>query len=269
MAAAGAVFLLVSAPVWLVFLDTLQASRTSYDAPGAMQLPWWQFLGFFEDLFYRQLRPGETHANPSANLVVFAAILALLVSGRALLRDRRTLAVAIACRELGAGNPALFRDALRALDRAIGLDPANMDARVALGELFLAKYNGSEAQQTFDEALRINASFPAALVGAAARLVFDGQPGADSLLAAALAVGMTILLSTRLRCLHPPSGALAILVVIDHAVRPGHTADLLALARDKGQFLASGDSMKQAAGKADQRAQPRQPARRDNIVSKD
>lgn len=104
------------------------------------------------------------------------------------LTSRDMLAVAIACRELGAGNPALFRDALRALDRAIGLDPANMDARVALGELFLSKYNGNEAQQTFDEALRINASFPAALVGAAARLVFDGQPGADSLLAAALAV---------------------------------------------------------------------------------
>ena len=41
---------------------------------------------------------------------------------------------------------------VRGAAKLTGLDPANMDARVALGELFLAKYNGSEAQQTFDEA---------------------------------------------------------------------------------------------------------------------
>ena len=104
------------------------------------------------------------------------------------LTSREMMAVGIACRELGAGNPELFKDALKALDRAVVIDPANMEARVLLGELFLEKYNGAEAQKTLDEVLQINASNPRALVASASRLIFDGQPGADSLLLAALAV---------------------------------------------------------------------------------
>ncbi len=103
------------------------------------------------------------------------------------LTSREMAAVAIAVRELGAGNPELFKDALKAFDRAVMLDPANIDARIAIGELFLAKYNSAEAQKTLDDARDINPNHPQALVAAAARLVFDGQPGADSLLAAALA----------------------------------------------------------------------------------
>lgn len=49
-------------------------------------------------------------------------------------------------------------------------------------------------------------------------------------LGAALAVGLTIWLSARLRCLHPPSGALAILIVFDHHRQPEHSAELIALA---------------------------------------
>ncbi len=49
-------------------------------------------------------------------------------------------------------------------------------------------------------------------------------------LAAALAVALTIGFSSRLRCLHPPSGALAILIVFDHSHSPGHTLELVALA---------------------------------------
>ena len=104
------------------------------------------------------------------------------------LTSREMMAVGIACRELGAGNPELFKDALKALDRAVVIDPANMEARVLLGELFLEKYNGAEAQKTLDEVLQINAANPRALVAAASRLVFDGQPGADSLLRTALSV---------------------------------------------------------------------------------
>lgn len=108
--------------------------------------------------------------------------------GASRLDSREMMAVAIAVRELGAGNPVLFRDALRAFDRAIALDPANVDARVAVGELFLAKYNSAEAQKTLDEVRGVNPTHPGALVAAAQRAVFDGQPGADSLLAQALAV---------------------------------------------------------------------------------
>ena len=48
--------------------------------------------------------------------------------------------------------------------------------------------------------------------------------------AAALAVALAIWFSSRLRCLHPPSGALAILIVFDHSRAPGHTLELIVLA---------------------------------------
>ena len=104
------------------------------------------------------------------------------------LTSREFMAVAIACRYLGADNPQLFKDALKAFDRAIGSDADNTDARAALGELFLEKYNSDDAQKTFEDALRISGSDPRLLLGAARRLAFDHQPGADSLVARALTV---------------------------------------------------------------------------------
>ena len=97
-------------------------------------------------------------------------------------------AVAIACRYLGADNPQLFKDALKAFDRSVAADGDDLETRVALGELFLEKYNGAEAQQTFDAVLAANPSQLRGLLGAAKRMIFDGQPGADSLLDAALKV---------------------------------------------------------------------------------
>lgn len=49
-------------------------------------------------------------------------------------------------------------------------------------------------------------------------------------IAAVLAVALTIWLSSRLRCLHPPSGALAVLIVFDHSQAPGHSQELIVLA---------------------------------------
>jgi tetratricopeptide (TPR) repeat protein len=98
------------------------------------------------------------------------------------------VAVATAVEYLGANDPQLFKDALKAFDRALGVDPLNADAKVKLGELFLRKYNFEEAQKTFDEVLQSNPNDPRALLGAARRLQNDGQAGGDSLLRAALAV---------------------------------------------------------------------------------
>ena len=97
-------------------------------------------------------------------------------------------AVATAVEYLGEKDPELFKDALKAYDRSISEDPDNTDAKVKLGELFLSKYNFADAQQTFADVLETNPSEPRALLGAAQRLEADGQPGADSLLRAALAV---------------------------------------------------------------------------------
>ena len=100
-------------------------------------------------------------------------------------------AVAIACRYLGATNPQLFKDALKAFDRAIqegGDTPEGDDARIALGEMFLEKYNSADAQSTFAEILGSNPNDARALLGAARRRFFDGAGGADSLVRQALKV---------------------------------------------------------------------------------
>jgi len=104
------------------------------------------------------------------------------------LSARDLVAVATAVQYLGVNDPQLFKDALKAFDRAIGLDPDDAEAKVRLGELFLEKYNFEEAQKTFEEVLAVNPSNPRALLGAARRLEADGQPGADSLVRRALAV---------------------------------------------------------------------------------
>jgi tetratricopeptide (TPR) repeat protein len=96
------------------------------------------------------------------------------------------VAVATAVEYLGANDPQLFKDALKAFDRALTADPTNAEAKVKLGELFLRKYNFEEAQKTFDEVLQSNPNEPRALLGAARRLENDGQAGGDSLLRAAL-----------------------------------------------------------------------------------
>ena len=104
------------------------------------------------------------------------------------LTSAELLAVARACRHLGASDPQLFKDALRAYDAAIAADSGNVDARIELGEMFLEKYNGPDARQMFAGILRENPSQPRALLGMARVLAFDGSPGADSLVKQSLTI---------------------------------------------------------------------------------
>ena len=104
------------------------------------------------------------------------------------LTSEELAAVAVACHYLGRDNPQLFKDALKAYDEAIAKDEDNLDARIALGELFTEKYNGPDAQTTLEAVLEINPSHPRALVAAAARADADNAGGTDSLVAHALAV---------------------------------------------------------------------------------
>ena len=99
LASAGAgllIFLLVSAPCWLVFLDALQQAWTIYDVPHAYQIQPSLFLGLFDDLFYRETMPRENHANPAANFFVLIGVLWALVHARRLVADRMFLALALA-----------------------------------------------------------------------------------------------------------------------------------------------------------------------------
>ncbi len=95
------------------------------------------------------------------------------------------IAVGRACRHLGASNPDAFKDALKAFDEAAALDVTH-EARTRIGELFLEKFNGTEARNAFDIVLRTNRSHPQALLGLARARDFDGERGVPDLLDAAL-----------------------------------------------------------------------------------
>jgi tetratricopeptide (TPR) repeat protein len=143
------------------------------------------------DSLTARLRLGEMHlerGDRAGATRIFDHFIDVYNTRRERLSSAELLAVARACRHLGAGDPQLFKDALRAYDAAIAADSGNVDARVELGEMFLEKYNGPDARQMFAGVLRENPSQPRALLGMARALAFDGTPGADSLVKRSLAV---------------------------------------------------------------------------------
>jgi tetratricopeptide (TPR) repeat protein len=97
------------------------------------------------------------------------------------LSSEELTAVAAAVRYLGVRNPVLFRDALRAYDEAVAADRDNLEPRIQLGEMFLEKYNGTDADATFTEVLTLNPHSPRALLGLARTRRFNGEPEAMSL----------------------------------------------------------------------------------------
>ncbi len=86
---------LLSAPLWLVFLDGLSKAWTFYDRPQIYQIQPGLFIGLFDDIFYRQLMPAEFMSNPSANFLVLLGAAWALVHVRKLSADRSFLAVLI------------------------------------------------------------------------------------------------------------------------------------------------------------------------------
>jgi tetratricopeptide (TPR) repeat protein len=97
-------------------------------------------------------------------------------------------AIGIACRYLGLENPALFKDALKAYDAALMVNPNDVEPRIRVAELFLEKIQSAEAQKELNIILKENPRHPRALLAAARRKQFDGEPGADSLVRQALDV---------------------------------------------------------------------------------
>ncbi len=85
-------------------------------------------------------------------------------------------ALAIAARLLGRTNPARFKDALRFYDRALALDPARLDARAELGELFLEKFNFADARTTLAQVLQANPRHPRALAAMVRLDMVDPRP---------------------------------------------------------------------------------------------
>ena len=97
-------------------------------------------------------------------------------------------AVAGACRYLGRNNPQLFKDALRAYDESIAADSTDLDTRVTLSELFLEKYNSSEAAGALADVLRMNPRHPRALLAMAQTRYFDNEGDAAEYLTRSLEV---------------------------------------------------------------------------------
>jgi tetratricopeptide (TPR) repeat protein len=124
---------------------------------------------------------GETAWNRGdrdAALAEFRPVYEAFARSGSRLSAPQLIAAGTAARYLGRQDHRRFRDALRAYDAAAEADPANVEALVLAGELFLEKYNSGDAQDAFAAALRIAPRHPRALLGAARRLQFDGQPGA-------------------------------------------------------------------------------------------
>ena len=95
-------------------------------------------------------------------------------------------AVATAVQYLGIREHELFQDALRAYDEAVAADPGTLEPRVLIGELFLDKYNGPEADAALREVLERNPNHPRALLGLARAMKFNGTVGVMDQVEAAL-----------------------------------------------------------------------------------
>ena len=100
-----------------------------------------------------------------------------LYNGSTPLSSTDLTAVATAVQYLGIREHELFQDALRAYDEAVALDPGSLEPRILVGELFLDKYNGPEADAAMKDVLQRNPNHPRALLGLARAMEFNGAVG--------------------------------------------------------------------------------------------
>ena len=110
LAWAGAIFLLLNAPVWATFLTTLKNAYTGYNAVSAFQIQPALLLGAFDELFYRPIMPEQRTFDPSANFLILLGLLYFLAT----LRHHFTHRAAV----------ALAASSLLPLSLAFGLIPA-------------------------------------------------------------------------------------------------------------------------------------------------
>jgi cellulose synthase operon protein C len=140
------------------------------------------------DASLARLRVGEIlllRGRRAEAMAVFDGFIDLYNRGRSLSASD-LLAVGRAVAHLGRATPVLFQDALKALDEAAAADPADLRVHIALGDLFLSRYDSPEAHEAFGSVLARNPRHPDALLGRARALDFDGTSGALEAAEAAL-----------------------------------------------------------------------------------
>ena len=117
-----------------------------------------------------------TYADRDVALTEFDSFIDLYNDAAALSSAELT-AIATAVRYLGIGDHELFKDALRAYDEATAADPGDLEPRILVGELFLEKYDGTEADASLKAVLSRNPNHPRALLGMARAMEFNGTVG--------------------------------------------------------------------------------------------
>jgi hypothetical protein len=91
---AGVIFILLTAPVWATFLQTLKNSYTGYNAVSAYQIQPALLLGLFDEIFYRPLMQEDRVFGPSLNFLLLLGFLYFLATLRLQLGRRAIIALA-------------------------------------------------------------------------------------------------------------------------------------------------------------------------------
>jgi hypothetical protein len=96
LTAASVMFLLLSAPCWLLFADALRQAFTIYDVPHAYQLQPSLALGFFDEIFIQEFSRNQYHTSPSLNFLILAGFVWFLCARPSLRKNRAAFALLLA-----------------------------------------------------------------------------------------------------------------------------------------------------------------------------
>ena len=91
---AGIIFVLITAPIWGIFLQTLKNAYTGYNVVSAYQIQPTLLLGFFDEIFYRPLMEQNRVFSPSLNFLLLLGVLYFVATLRTQLVHRPVIALA-------------------------------------------------------------------------------------------------------------------------------------------------------------------------------
>ena len=93
---------------------------------------------------------------------------------------------------LGTSDKQAVKNALAAFDRAVAVEPSNIEGRLRAGDLFLDKYNGPDAKQSYEDVLKLVPGNSRALFGLARVADFANSKDVSKLLQESLKANATL-----------------------------------------------------------------------------